>query len=223
MRPVDYHSVWGCILDYLIGDRRQYGSSSSYSFSLEEMPECVVEALKGKDEKRAGEGAMIAMALSSSSAKHYISEKWGLYHWVYIIRILCKTTKAAVDSHNRRNKRYMTGPEYIRNLSPWAKWHDSHYLDSYNYDKSNKPTNPYRKLIRDPIHELNFRSWNNRKNKHLIRIMWKEYCEKWKPWFTDKKDMDNSWRIPCDEKHHAYNVFRYYLTEEEFRTRWPNA
>ncbi len=217
MRSCDYQSVWSRILDHLIGDRRRYGSSSHYSFSISEMPKSVMKALRGKSKKRAGHGAMIAMALSAPTAKHYISEDCnGFYHWVYIIRILCKATKAAVDAHNRSHKRYMStrwGPP----LSPWSKWNDR------NYEDRSTICNPYRQLIRNPMHEWKFQTWNNRKNKHKIRIMWKEYCARWHPWFSPKvlPDGDWTWRNPCVEKHHAYNVFRYYLTEEEFKTRWP--
>lgn len=225
MNALDYQNVWGCILDKLIGDRNRYGSQSTFSFSLDEMPTSVADALKGDDDDLATDAVMIAMALNHSKTRYIIGDPYGMYHYIFIIRLLCKATKAAVDAHNRRHNRYMFGDRNSKSvpMSPWAKWNSWHYLQSYNYCGGEPEINPYRRLIRDKVHEANFQHWNNDLNKHKIRIMWKEYCQKWKPWFTPRRDANNNflnYRDPCEEERQAYNVFRYYLTKTEFEARW---
>lgn len=224
MIAIDYQNVWGCILDHLIGNRNRYSSESTYSFKLDDMPKSVIDALKGDDDELAAEGAIISMALTpESSVRHIIGKPYGMHHWVFIVRLLCKATKHAVDAHNRRHKRYMA-VYGLPAMSPWSNWNHWNSLSMYDSYNSKAKLNPYRQLIRNPMHEWNFRSWNNRENKHKIRIMWKEYCQKWEPWFTPRRHSDRTlfaYRDPCQEKHHAYNVFRYHLTRQEFNERWP--
>jgi hypothetical protein len=94
-------------------------------------------------------------------------------------------------------------------LSPWANWEVGFH--------SSQP-NPYRNLDRERPKE----PFNNRKNKYKIRIMWKEYCDEWTPWFTPKilPNCNYTYYGKETEERRAYHVFRQNLTSEEFNTRW---
>ena len=155
--------AWVCILEHLV-DRRHYGSSSTYRI---ERTNPLADALFDSDDKVAGQAAMLVMAVSSTVRHTILDPGCFQYHWVFIIRILCKTTKLAVDVYNRRHRRYMYANS-LDALSPWARCEAGFYLS--------KP-NPYRKLDREKPKE----DFNNRKNRYKIRIMWKEYCDQWKP------------------------------------------
>ena len=101
---------------------------------------------------------------------------------------------------------------HFRRAKPLYRWFGIR-MDILYWDSTIR--NPYRRLVRNPTREN--RWWNNRKNKYKIRIMWKEYCEKWRPWFTPKNSPGYLHRCCVEsEERQAYNVFRYYLTERKF-------
>lgn len=137
----------------------------------------------------------------------YVERPYGQFHFVYILRLVSQSIKQAVDRHNRMYRRFMKKGYYTP--SPWSYWNFKNQNNFFN------EKNPFRRLDRNLEKEEKNKSWNNRKNKHKIRIMWKEYKQDWKPWFSEKKLYD-----PCKEERQAYNVFRYNLTEDEFMKRW---
>ncbi len=204
MSAILNQEAWLRIIDFLMRNINYYQKVETATYSMTNLPVSVVEnALQNQEE------GIDPIALYSI----YFPWETGMVHHLYIIRLICKATKCAVDKHNRMYKRFMhVGLDPI---SPWSYWNSRNNIKPADWRILH---NPYRRLDRKPENEENFKLWNNRENKHKIRIMWKEYIQEWKPWFTD----ENSWykNNPCKEERQAYNVFRYNLTEEEFRARW---